>query len=203
MNKYKLIGILLIFILIIYRWNTVSIVDNFEVDSEDEVKLPPSKINNFRGKLETNIVELYWTPPEIGMESFKFYTLIVLKDDEPAKFIFPKDSSCKLCKYIMSDLEYNSTYKTLVLATNEVGAGEFSSILEFTPINNKDNSTPIPQNNNVVQNVNCNADGTYTIDKFCRAKKNIVSSYDPISHFNLMNSMSKKLKEFNLDIKIF
>ena len=82
MNKYKLIGILLIFILIIYRWNTVSVVDTFVADEEEEVPIPPSKINNFSGKLENNIVELFWTPPEIGMETFKFYTLIIIKNDD-------------------------------------------------------------------------------------------------------------------------
>ena len=203
MNKYKLIGILLIFILIVYRWNTVSVVDTFTTDEESEIILP-SKINTFTGKLKTNVVELQWTPPELGMHSFKFYTLIILKNSDNPKFIFPKDSNCKLCKYILSNLEYNSTYKIYVFATNEDGPGALSNALEFTPINNKQDFVPVPQNNRVTQNVNCNADGTYSLDKFCRVNnKNIVSNYDDLSHMNLMHSMSKKLKEFNFDINIF
>ena len=104
----------------------------------------------------------------------------------------------------MSNLEYNSNYKIFVLATNEDGPGELSNALEFMPVNTKRDFVPVPTNNKITQNVNCNADGTYSLDKFCKIdNKNIVSNYDDLSHMNLMHSMSKKLMEFNFDINIF
>ena len=197
--SYKKIGLVLIVILLLYRWNGINVVDSFSDELDAEV-IPDKIILN--ATVDNNIIKLYWLPPNIGMETFKFYTIIMIKGDDNPQFIFPKNSNCTNCSHIFSNLEYNVKYKFIVLANNKYGVGEFSNIIEITPLDSK--KPPKPINDKIIKNINCNPDGTYTLDKFCKnSQPDVTNNYDNFSHGLLMDMLSKKYKELNFDIKFF
>ena len=143
-----------------------------EPDAEELVDLPSAIVLN--GKLHNNILKLFWLPPSQGIKTFKYYVIVIIKEDKSSqdtettwkdpKFIFPENNDCKLCEYEFNNLEYNTKYKYLILAVNSDGVGETSNIIKIEP-NNPIESSEVPKEIPPhIKNINCKADGTYSLD---------------------------------------
>ena len=181
-----------------------------EPDAEELVDLPSAIVLN--GKLHNNILKLFWLPPSQGIKTFKYYVIVIIKEDKSSqdtettwkdpKFIFPENNDCKLCEYEFNNLEYNTEYKYLILAVNSKGVGETSNIIKIKPNNPVDSTEVTEVIPPHIKNINCKADGTYSLDKACHNNISVESNYDNLSHDLLIKNLSRNIKNMDFDFKV-
>lgn len=211
--SYAILIIILILIVLLLSVNWINkcnydkFQDNIPEEEVDSLDIPTPNLEKpdaikLRAKLENNIATLYWLPPTIGVKSLKYYVICLMKEGNPPKFIFPKESSCVYCKYVFDNLEYDIQYKFSIFAVNMEGVGKMSNIITLKPVNPyKKPEKPKPKK--VIKNINCHPDGTYSLDDYCYKEPFQKSNLDDSTHKMLMNLLVKKTKNLNFDIKIF
>ena len=172
-----------------------------ESEIPQEINLPKPSPVKLTGKLNKNSLELYWLPPEKGLETLKYYIVVMIKESEGPKILFPPDINCKLCQYTINSLEYGKKYKFGVLVTNENGTSDMSNMISIEPSVPKNYLKPkIPKKK--FFNVTCMDDLTYTTDKFCHKNFNVEPLESTDDYNKIMDLLKKKQKELNFNIKI-
>ena len=180
----------------------------------DEVKetQPPSKINFIAKKENTKFV-LYWTAPEKGSTSLKYY-IIILKDLSNKKYFTytKRNEKCDECKYKLANLEYDTDYEVGITAINNKGIQKEINFIklriEGSSGASNDTSTEsefIFTNDKVVNKVSCNVDGSYTIGKKCSAltSERISSNLDNEDFRKILESLSRqRVLDASVDFKI-
>jgi len=181
----------------IFNTDVNSLIDS-ETNMETNLHKPsPLKLT---GKLNRNSLLLYWLPPEIGLDTIKYYIIVMMKESEGPKILFPPDKNCRLCQYEINSLEYGKKYKFGVLATNENGTSDMSNIISIIPSVPENLNYKIPKKK--IFNVTCMDDQTYITDKFCHKNFNIEPIKDETDYNKIMDLLKKKQKELNFNIKI-
>jgi len=179
-------------------------IDNiFESESEiqHETNLPKPSPVKLTGKLNKNSLVLYWLPPEVGLETLKYYIVVMIKESEGPKILFPSDKNCRLCQYRINSLEYGKKYKLGVLVTNENGTSDMSNMISIIPSVAENYIKPkIP--NKKTFNVTCMDDLTYTTDKYCHKNFNVEPLESNTNYDEIMDLLKEKQKEVNYNIKI-
>lgn len=182
-----------------------------KIDSIAEKEVP-GVINFIGKKVNTNFV-LYWSPPEQGKSSLKYY-IIILKDLTNNKYytFLQRNDNCNECTYKLATLEEDTNYSVGITAINNRGIQttvNFITIrLEGSSGASNDNGVKnefIFKNDKISNKISCNPDGSYSIGKKCNTLTNerIVSNLDNNDFRNILENLSKqRVLDASVDFKI-